>query len=82
MVDESICCNLTPAIEVFKDIMRLFDQILFRWGDVLSHQFIKDHMKKSRISRRRFIEYLGAAGLGIGLSSLLSNISLTKLEFR
>ena len=35
-------------------------------------------MKKSGISRRRFIEYTGAAGLGIGLSSVLPQISLAK----
>ena len=35
-------------------------------------------MKKSGISRRRFIEYTGAAGLGIGLSSVLPQSSLAK----
>ena len=35
-------------------------------------------MKKSGISRRRFIEYTGAAGLGIGLSPVLPQISLAK----
>ena len=35
-------------------------------------------MKKSGISRRRFIECTGAAGLGIGLSSVLPQISLAK----
>ena len=35
-------------------------------------------MKKSGISRRRFIEYTGAAGLGMGLSSVLPQISLAK----
>ena len=34
--------------------------------------------KKSGISRRRFIEYTGAAGLGIGLSSVLPQSSLAK----
>ena len=35
-------------------------------------------MKKSGISRRRFIEYTGTAGLGIGLSSVLPQSSLAK----
>ena len=35
-------------------------------------------MKKSEISRRRFIEYTGATGLWRGLGSVLPQISLAK----